>query len=844
MIVTLSHRWNPERMLLPQTITVSGAGTALGRTLMANIRSGHFSGRVGTDAAPEPNADLAILADDPAQVPAALAAHAAGGARGAIVLNAAPELAETARRAGIRVMGPHAFGIMLPGLGLNASLLPLLPAAGGVALVAQSPSLARMVLDWAVPNSVGFSRMVGIGGNADIGFGLVLDQLSRDPATKAILLEIGRVRDPKLFLSAVRAAARLRPVVALVPGARLRDPKGNSRAAAAAAFARAGVLLTETFGDFLAAAETLTRVKPARQGGLTILSNSRAAGRLAADHALAREIALTELGPETRQVLALRLGAPPQPGPIFVPPQAGTQLAELAALLAAAPETGGVLAVHAPGGDDDTAMAALIACARTIKIPLLITVLGAASGATHRRRLAEQGLACFDTPEAAIGGFEHLVRNRANRAAARELPSSKVLTNAPDLPAARAAIAGARAAGRNLLVQDEALALAAAYAIPVIATGRAATPEEAATIAGDLGFPAVVKLCRPRTPTNRIAGSIALDLPDARAVYEAARAISARLAGQAGLPSFLVQRQAPRGPQLRIRVADDAILGPVIGFGAGGGDPEDISGLAIELPPLNLKLAHALIARSAAAPLLEAHRGAPAADKEAVAAALVRVSQMIVDLPDIQLLDLDPIFAAPGGIIAASGRVLIRPEGAARPPLIISPYPAELTGQYKVNGETFTLRPIRPEDADAHAALFARLSPEDIRFRFFSQMRSLPPERIARMTDVDYTREMAIIAVRENGETAGVARLVRNDTDGTAAEFAVLVDQAAKGKGLATRLMQTLIEWGKAQGVAQIDGQILADNAPMLAFIRRLGFAVQRDREEPDLMDATLMLQP
>ncbi len=847
--MTLSNRFSPERMLLPGSLSLSGTATTLGQTLLSHIRSGNFSGRVGTDAAPELNADLAILADDPPQVEAALAQHARNGAKGAIVLAPVPGLHDIARAAGIRVLGPHSFGIMLPGSGLNASLLPLSPAPGGVALIAQSASLAQTIIDWAVPNGIGFSRVVGIGGNADIGFALVLDHISRDPATKAILIEIDRLRDARMFLSAARVAARLRPVVALVPGARLRDPAGNSRAAAMAAFARAGVLLTETFGEFLAAAETLTRVRPARGPSLSILANSHAAGRLAGDAALARGIALSQLGPATRQILATLLGPePPESGPIFTPRHHPTKLAEIAALLSAAPEIGGILVVHTPEDlGDDTVMAALIACAKTVKIPLLIAVLGEASGGAQRRRLTQAGLACFDTPEAAIDGFAHLIRNRANRAAARELPASKVLQIPPDSAAARAAIDKARTAGREMLVQDEALAVAAAYHIPVIAGGHAATPEEAATIAGDLGFPVVVKLWHPSMPTNRIAGSIALDLPDGRAVYEAARAISARMESQGvelQAASFLVQRQAPRGRQLRIRVADDAILGPVIGFGPGGGDPDDISALAVELPPLNLPLAYALIARSPAAAMLQAHRGNPAADQAALAAALVRVSQMVIDIPDFFLLDFDPLFANEQGVIATSGRIFLRPTGTKRPALIISPYPSELIRSYEAKGETFSLRPIRPEDADAHGAFIARISPEDLRYRFFSARGSLPPEEIARLTDVDYGREMAFIAVRENGETAGVARLARNDSEGAQAEFAVLVDPCAKGKGVATRLMQAIIDWGKSQGVKQIDGQILADNAPMLGFIRRLGFLLQRDPQEPDIINAKLVLNP
>ncbi len=843
-----AQKFDPEKLFHPRHVAVSGTGTALGRKVLAHLQAGGFAGGIGTDDAPIEAADAAIVADDAVDVPAALAGHAARGIRGAIVLSEVEGLGDIGRAAGVRVLGPHSFGLMLPGLRLNASSMKVMPPPGRIALVGQSAALARTVIDWAVPNAIGFSHIIGVGGNTDIGFGLVLDHLSRDPGTGAILVQIDRLRDPRIFQSAARAAARLRPMVALAPGARLRDTDGTSHAAFEAAFSRAGILLTETFGEFLAAAETLTRVRPAHGNAhgdtLAIVANSMSAGRLAADYALGQNLKLTKLAPETAQVLALTLGAPPPGGPIFTGRDRPTRLADVAAMLSSAPEVGGILVVHTPTGNDDHAtMEALIACAKTVKIPLLIAAMGEAGGLEHRHRLAQAGLACFDTPEAAITGFKQLIRNRQNRAAARELPPSKVLQIAPNSEAAARNIAAARAAGRATLVQDEALAVIGAYKIPIIAGRRATTPEEAAMMASTIGFPVVAKLSHPDLPTNRIEGSIALDLPDGRAVREATRAIRARLTKRgewlAGA-QFLVQQQAPRGQQLRIRVADQPILGPVIGFGAGGGDPEDYSGLAIELPPLNLKLAHALIERSPVAPLLAAHRGQPAADKDAIAATLVRVSQLIIDFPEILQLDLDPLFANERGVVAASARILLGHEGERRAKLIISPYPAELSSTYEAKGQKFTLRPIRPEDADAHAAMFTRLTPEDIRFRFFSAMRSLSAEQISRMTDVDYGREMAFVAVDAAGATAGVARLVRNDTDGATAEFAVVVEPAVKGLGLASALMRAIIAWGKAQGVAEINGQILADNAPMLAFIRRLGFSVERIAGEPDVLEARL----
>ncbi len=845
LAISKYKRFDPARLLHPERLMLSGGATALGARLLANLRAGGFAGAIGTDEAPQDNPDLTLIADAPTEVPAALKRAAALNTRGAIVLSQCPDLRAHARAAGVRVLGAHSFGLVVPSIGLNASPFAAVPGKGRVALIGQSSSIARTVIDWAVPNGVGFSHLIGIGGNTDMGFGLVLDHVCRDPNTVAIMVEIDRLRNPKAFFSAARAAARLRPVVAIAPGVRLRDAHGGSYEALEAAMARAGVLLTGGVAEFLAAAETLTRVKPARTESLTIITNSVSLGRLAADEALKNGITLSKLSPETKAVLALTLGREPPEGPIFAGKETATRLADLAALLSPAPEVGGILVIHAPTGDDDNAaIEALIACARTVKIPLLIAAMGEAQGLEHRHRLSAARLACFDMPEHAIAGFRHLLKNRRNRAAARELPDSEVLTISPNTASVSGRIEAARAMGHEALVQDDALAIINAYHIPVIQTRHAKTPEDAGEAALALGFPAVIKLYHPDMPVTRLEGTVALDLHDQHAVILAARAIQARLA-EHGLPwvgtEFVVQTQAPRGTALRIHVNDHPVMGPIIGFGPGGGDRESIIGLTPELPPLNLNLAHALIKRSCVAPLLAAHRGQAAAKLDDVAKTLVRVSQLIIDTPDIALLDLDPIFANAHGVVAASARIQLRPAGEPRPPMIISPYPVELVTDYKARGQSFTIRPIRPEDADAHTAMLSRFTPEDMRYRFFSPMRQLPPEQIARLTDVDYVREMAMIAVHNaTGETMGVARLVRDDTDGLSAEFAVAVEPAGKGSGIGSALMEAIIAWGRAQGVKEISGQILADNAPMLAFIKRLGFSITRIPDEPDIVEATL----
>ena len=845
-----SRSFDPSRMFRPGSICLSGSQTRLGQTVLEHLRAGGFSGSLGTaEHDPIENADLAVLADEPEHIQAALAAHAARGACGAVVLSYMPgsSLRAMAEAAGIRALGPHSFGMILPGLGLNASAFAFVPEKGKVALVGQSASVARTVIDWAVPNRVGFSHLIGIGRNdATIGFGLVLDHLGRDPETAAIMVEIDRLRDPRAFFSAARMAARLRPVVAIAPGLWLSDPSGGAYRATQAALGRIGVLLTASIGEFLAAAETLTRVKPVRHEGLAILTNSISLGRLAADEAIRAGVKLATLSPESIQVLSLATNQPPPAtGPIFVGKRGQTTIADVAAMLSAAPEVGGILVVHAPTcGDDSVAIAALTACAQTVKVPLLIAAMGEETGLAHRHALSGAGLACFDSPEAAIAGFRHLLENRRNRAQARELPASAVLDVQPNRESAIGRLGSARAEGLPQLVQDTALAVLDAYHIPVLESRHVTTPEEAAEAASSLGFPVVLKLSHPDVPTNRLAGSVALNVKDAKAVQTSAHIMLDLLAQSGADPAkagFVVQVQAMQGLILRVRVADNPILGPVIGFGAGGGDPEDVSHLAIGLPPLNLALAHGLIHRSEVASKLQAIRGQDAVDEDALAALLVRVSQLVIDLPEILTLDIDPIFATDKGAVVASARIVLRPEGQSRKPLVISPYPSELISHYTARGQNFLLRPIRPEDADAHAAMLSRFTPEDMRFRFFSPMKQVPIEQIVRLTDIDYVREMAIIAVHEvSGQIAGVARLVRNDTDGTSAEFAVAVDRNFKKFGLGTVLMKNVIDWGKAHGVQEIIGQILSDNVPMLAFIKRLGFTLQRMADEPDVMEARL----
>ena len=835
-------RFHPSYLFRPASVAVIGTDSSEGSQVLANLQAGGFTGEILAVETGQPPGiaalrtapDLAVIATPPDTLPATMTALAAKGTFAAIVIGAADGLADIARQTGVRVLGPASFGVAVPGIGLNASRAHLPPPAGRIALVSQSAALCRAVLDWAQPNGVGFSHIVGVGGNADIGFGIVLDWLSRDVGTGAILLDIGHLKDRRAFLSAVRAASRLRPVVAIGPGTLLSDPTGEAERALESALRRAGVLFVTRLEDLLAAAETLSRARPVRSEVLAIVTNAISAGRMAADAVL-------------RDGLLLAPVPRADDGILHVGPDESHLLAEYAESAAASPGVGGVLVVHAPSGSaDGAAIAALASVRAALPVPLLICAMGETTGAEYRRSLADAGMAVFAMPDQAVRGFLHLVQDRRNRAAARELPSSAVLTVAPDRSAVRDALATMRRAGRLSSMQDEALGVLCAYGVPTVPTRMAASPDDAVAAAMLLGFPAVVKLRQNDRPSTRASGGLALDLHGAAEVMIAARLLASRHARRmpdARGTALLVQRQAAHARELRIRVVDDTRFGAVISFGLGGTTADIACDVAADLPPLNLALAHGLIARTRAAATLARLRDMPAADIDAVAETLVRISQLIVDFPEIVEIEVNPLFADADGVLAADAWLRLRETGDTGGGLAITPYPAELVEHWTAHdSERLTIRPIRPEDADQHAAFFARLSPQDIRYRFFTAMRELSAEQMARLTQVDYDREMAFIAVREtSGETVGVARLVC-EPGADEGEFAVIVQSDMKGRGLATHLTQRLIDWARARRLRAIVGQVLADNAPMLAFVRHLGFSLKRMPDEADVVEVRLLL--
>lgn len=873
---------NLDSMFKPRSVAVFGASNragSVGAVLMRNLIDGGFAGPIlpvnpksdavagilaYRDAASLPLApDLAVICTPPPTVPGIIAALAARGTRAAVVITAGlarladdrdvslqTRMLETARATTFRIVGPNCVGLLVPGIGLNASFAHTGAAPGSIAFASQSGALCTEVLDWAKSRKIGFSHFVSLGDGADVDFGDTIDYLASDPGTRAILLYIEAVTAARKFMSAARAAARNKPVLVIKAG---RMAEG-ARAAAShtgalagaddvydAAFRRAGMLRVFDTDALFGMVEALARVP--RLGGerLAIITNGGGPGVLATDELVASGGKLAQLAPATMAALDAALPATwshANPVDIIGDAPPDRYAAALDAVLVD-PGVDAVLTMYAP-----TAIAPPTAIARRIAPALkasnkavLANWLGADWVADARRIFDEAGIASFETPHKAVRAFRHMTEYWRNQEALLETPTG-IGVASPDRAAATAVITGALAEGRRILSEAEAKAVLAAYGVPVVETRIVADAGAARAAADAIGYPVALKILSSDISHKSDVGGVALDLESAEAVSAAAEAMRARIAAlrpDARLAGFTVQPMArrPRAHELIVGAATDPLFGPVILFGQGGTAVEVVADKALDLPPLNDVLARRLMERTRVWRLLEGYRDRPPADLAAIGHTLVAVSQLVSDMAEIVELDINPLLADDRGVLALDARMSVAPPakpGDAR--LAIKPYPRALEESVTLrSGRVVFLRPIRPEDEAAHQAFFARLAPADVRFRFFGMVRSLDHSQMARLTQVDYDREMAFIAMAAEGrssgrETLGVVRAV-TDPDNRRAEFALIVRSDEAGKGLGHALLDKMVRYCRDRGTEEIAGVVLAENKRMLALADGLGFSRQ-----------------
>lgn len=871
---------NLKYLLAPGSVAVIGGSDragSVGATVMRNLLAGGFHGPIwpvnprhatvaGARAFPSAaqlpaTPDLAVICTPAATVPGIVAQLGARGCRAAVVLSAGLErpaadgttlgaaMLRTARGCGLRILGPNCIGLLVPGIGLNASFAHLPTVrAGNIAFVAQSGALTTAMLDWAQGSGVGFSHCISLGNAADVDFGDLLDYLGKDRSTRAILLYIESITGARKFMSAARAAARNKPVIAVKAGrsgAAARVATSHSGALAGAdavyeaALRRAGVLRVRTTRQLFEAAEILTQAKPYVGPRLAIVSNGGGPAVLATDALIEGGGELASLAPETLQALeALLPGGWSHANPVDIIGDAGPEryVGALGPLLRD-PNVDALLLIHAP-----TALASTGAVAAAC-VPLLAQAprpafacwLGA-EGVQAAGLAGKAAVPAYATPEEAVEAFLHVSRYAQLQSLLVQTPASRPEGAEPDRDAARAIVAAALAEGRAQLTDPEAKQLLFAYGIPVVVTRIVRDVTALGAAARGIGFPVVLKILSPDISHKSDVGGVALDLTSPEELERAAQAMLARvrsLRPQARLEGFTVQQMIRRGGahELLAGIASDQTFGPVLLFGRGGTAVEVIGDRALALPPLNSVLARDLISRTRIARLLAGARGVAAIDMAALESTLVSLARLASEVAEIAELDINPLLADEHGVSALDARVRLAPSRAsAAARLAIRPYPSELEERIEHLGRSLLLRPIRPEDTSCHRRFLSRVSPEDMYTRFFSGVRELPESDLAHFTQIDYDREMAFIAViadgPETGEILGVARAYM-DPDNTAAEFAVLVRSDLKGQGLGTLLMRKLIRYCRGHGTRELWGSVLMENAAMQQLAQALGFRVR-----------------
>jgi acetyltransferase len=879
-----------DELFTPSSVAVFGASDredSVGGMVFRNLLKGGFKGpcyainpkyeqvagrRCYRDLdALDRHVDLALIATPSEQAPTVLEQCGAHGVRGAVVYSGGfseqgeagtalqDRLVETARRHRIRVLGPNTMGLMRPQHGLNATFSSDPALRGNVALVSQSGAVCAAMLDWSGPRQLGFSAVVSLGAAADVDFGDVLDFLALDPHTQSILLYVEGIRDARRFMSGLRAAARLKPVIVVKTG---RYPAG-SRAAKShtgawvgsvevfrAVMERAGAVQVEALDQLFAAAQVFGIGKRLAGERIAIVSNGGGPGVLAADRAVELGLALARFTEDTCGKLGDALPehwSHDNPVDVMGDTTAERYRAALDLCLAD-PHVDGLLAILAPLAMTDPLAVAreVVAAAKKSRKPVLACWMGAARVKEAQVLFAENRLPHFDTPEEMVEAMSYLATHHRNQKLLMQVPGPLSQRKAPDVEGARLIIEGVMAEGRKKLGTIEAKAVLSAFRIPTMQAVAARTPNEALMAAEALGFPVVLKINSPDIDHKSDVDGVRLNVVDAQSVRRTFSEIVERarkLRAEARIEGVTVERMVPSraARELMVGVIRDPIFGPLISFGAGGTEVEVLEDHAVALPPLNDFIIETMVDHTRVARLMGAFRHMPPMNRRALSKILQRVSEMVCELPEVVDMDINPLIGNDQEVIAVDARINVRyrpPQMPTYGHMAIHPYPTQLIERVQLpNGADLTIRPIRPEDAQLEQTFVRGLSEQTKYFRFMQAIKELTPEMLVRFTQIDYDREMALVGVveQDDGEVeVGVARYMSRP-GGETCEFAIVVADEWRNRGIGARLMRSLMQNARQRGFRVMEGEVLTANTRMLVLMQSLGFRLETDRQDPGI---------
>lgn len=765
------------------------------------------------------------------------------------------EILEIAKLYSMRILGPNSVGLMVPGIGLNASYAHTTALPGKIAFISQSSAVCATILDWANPRGIGFSNFVALGDSADIDFGELIDFLGRDSKTRAILLYIESIKQGRQFVSAARAASFTKPILVIKAGrnrdgvagaVHLTDDASTNDNVYDAAFKRAGMLRVDDLRELFAAVETLAYGKPVVGERLVILTNGIGPSMMAIDTLIETGGRLATLDDETTEKLrAIIPNGGSVTNPVNLLGDAQPELYQNALeILLDAKGVDNILIMHSP-----TAMTGSTIFAdkviHTIKRHsgnspnVLVNWMGEQASQIARKHFARAAIPSFRTPEGAVGAFMHMVQYRRNQKLLSETPESISDESEQHSELAAKLIQQALNSGLKQLDTYHASELLASYNIDSIPTRMAYTATEAAQLSKNLGYPLAVKLISTDILKKSDVMGVMLNLSSQDEVQNACIGMLERAAAaypDANIEGFLLQSMARRSGshQLRLSVRNNPVFGPVIFLGEGGSTKNIQRESVAALPPLNMALSRYLIIQALAeGKVRDRHLPIPI-DRHALSSALTQLSKMIVDNPEIRKLDMT-LLCAPKQIQVLDVSMQLSSDTNARQ-LAIRPYPKHLEEIFTLRSKRqVKLRPIRPEDEATHQIFDQSLSKEDRYKRYFGEVPVFSHEQMARLTQIDYDREMAFIATARNEdghpETLGVVR-AQMDPDNIEAEFAIIIRSDMKGEGLGKRLLEKIIEHCKEQGTSSLTGITMLQNRDMAMLARKLGFKVKMDMDE------------
>ncbi len=887
-----------DALFAPRSVAVIGAtekaGT-VGRAVLWNLITSPFGGSVfpvnpnrphvlgirsypGIKEVPEP-VDMAVVITPAETVPGVIRDCAERGVRAAIVISAGfretgpagadleQKVLYEARRGRMRIVGPNCFGVMAPPRGLNATFSHAIAHPGRVAFVSQSGALCAAVLDWSLREQVGFSAFASIGSMLDVGWGDLIYYLGDDPRTSAIMLYMESIGDARSFLSAAREVALTKPIIIIKAG----RTEAAAQAAAShtgsltgsdevlhAAFRRSGVLRVDTIADLFHMAEVLAKQPRAKGNRLAIVTNAGGPGVLASDALMAGGGQLAVLQPETIEQLSQFLSPHwSHSNPVDTIGGANAeQYTQALRTVAKDPNADALLAILVAHGMADTTKAAEIikGFAGDLGKPILASWMGGADVEAGEHILNSANIPAYPYPETAARMFNYLWRYSYNIRGLYETPVATDIES-HEAERARGLIERARAAGRALLTEHESKQVLEAYHIPTVRTLAAASADEAVNFARTLGFPVVLKLHSETLTHKTEVGGVKLDLADEAAVRAAFESIRRSVTEKAGAQHFLGVTVQPmekvEGYEIILGSSLDPQFGPVLLFGAGGQLVEVFEDRALALPPLNTTLARRMMEQTRIYKALQGVRGRAPVDTAALEQLLVRFSYLVVEQRWIKEIDINPLLASPGQLLALDARIVlhgpeVRPEDI--PPLAVRPYPSQYAGLWTMrDGVPVTIRPIRPEDEPLMVDFHKGLSERSVYLRYFNALKlsqRIAHDRLTRICFIDYDREMALVAEHKRPDGAreiiGVARLSKlhglNE-----AEVAVLISDLYQHRGLGTELLRRVLQFGRDEKLDRASASFLEENVEMARISEKLGFKVSATAED-HMLEAEIVL--